>query len=142
MPSYQNILLPTDFSEASGRAAAKAKNLSGSEGATLSVVHVVDYVPPTYIAAELPANFSSKDSIVERARSHLEEWVAGHGLDGAKLIVAVGTPKKEIASVAREHGVDLIVIGSSGERGLHLLLGSTTSALIHNPPCDVLSVTG
>ena len=59
--------------------------------------------------------------------------------DGCDIVV-VGTPKEEITAVAKERGTDLIVIGASGERAMHLLLGSTTRGVLHDAPCDVLSV--
>ncbi len=36
-----------------------------------------------------------------------------------------GRPKMEIAGVAEENDVDLIIVGSHGRHGLALLLGST-----------------
>ncbi|MBT8141621.1 MAG: universal stress protein, partial [Gammaproteobacteria bacterium] len=36
--------------------------------------------------------------------------------------------------------VDLIIIGSHGEKGVRALLGSTASAVLHDAPCDVMAV--
>ena len=51
-----------------------------------------------------------------------------------------GSAKVELTRLARDKGVDLIVIGSSGVGGLKRILGSTTNAVLHDAPCDVLSV--
>ena len=40
----------------------------------------------------------------------------------------------------KDNDVDLIVVGSHGEHGLALLVGSTTSGVLHEAACDVLSV--
>ena len=42
--------------------------------------------------------------------------------------------------MARQQGVDLIVIGGHGRHGLALLLGSTANAVLHGAPCDGLAV--
>jgi universal stress protein A len=61
-------------------------------------------------------------------------------LDSAAQQVSAGSPKREIARIARESEVDLIVIGTSGMGGIKRLLGSTTNGVLHDAPCDILSV--
>lgn len=140
MPVYHHILVPTDFSTHSEVAAAKAKQLAIVFGARITVLHVVDYVPPGYISIELPPQFSSEERLLDRARGVLNEWVGAVGLDGATQVLTTGSPKSEVLRTAREYEVDLVVMGTAGVRGLHGLLGSTTNAVIHNAPCDILSV--
>ena len=41
---------------------------------------------------------------------------------------------------AREHAVDLIVVGSHGRHGLALIFGSTANGVLHGACCDVLAV--
>jgi len=53
----------------------------------------------------------------------------------------LGTPYEEIIKVARERGVDLIIIATHGYTGLeHFLLGSTTERVVRVSPCPVLVV--
>ena len=54
--------------------------------------------------------------------------------------VELGAPKHEIVRVAKEQGVDLVVVGSYGRHGLQLLLGSTANGVLHLAACDVLAV--
>jgi universal stress protein A len=50
-------------------------------------------------------------------------------------------PCEEIIKVARERGVDLIIIATHGYTGLkHFLLGSTTERVVRIAPCPVLVV--
>ncbi|BBI62758.1 hypothetical protein HSBAA_40640 [Vreelandella sulfidaeris] len=49
-------------------------------------------------------------------------------------------PDTEIHRFAEEHGVDLIVVGSHGRHGFALLLGSTSTGVLHGAQCDVLAV--
>jgi universal stress protein A len=140
MSSYQHILVPTDFSKPSEVAATRAVELAKFYGARLSLIHVVDYAPPGYIAVDLPAAVSSATKLVARAREHLAGWAQRLGLTVATQWVEVGSPKTEIVRKAKENDIDLIVLGTHGERGLARLLGSTTNAVQHEAPCDVLSV--
>jgi universal stress protein A len=138
MTMYKHILVPTDFSDHSKRAVNTALELGKTVGARLSVVHVVDYLPPSYISAQ--TEFTSAPQIIARATAYLAEWSSEVGLEDAEQLVATGTAGKEIVATAKANGVDLIAIGTSGEGGIKRLLGSTTSAVMHDAPCDVLSV--
>ena len=138
MSTYKHILLPTDFSDYSRRAAGKALALCGVFDARLSVVHVVDYLPPTFISSQ--AEHVSAPEIVQRATEYLAEWATDVGLESAEQLILSGPAGKVIASTAKDRNVDLIVIGTSGEGGMKRLLGSTTRAVIHDAPCDVLSI--
>jgi universal stress protein A len=138
MPGYKHILLPTDFSKPSEAAASRAMDLAKVCGAQLSVLTVVDYVPPGYILIDLPE--ASPEHLTERARAALSDWVKRLGIAATKQWVEVGRAKREIIKVAKEHRIDLIVMGSHGEQGLGRLLGSTTNTVLHEAECDVLSV--
>lgn len=138
MPGYKHILVPTDFSKPSEAAAMRAMELAKACGAQVSVLTVVDYVPPGYIRVDMPD--ASTQDLAERARAALSDWVKRLGITAAKQWVEVGPAKREIIKVAEEKRVDLIVMGNQGERGLGKLLGSTTNAVLHEAECDVLSV--
>lgn len=138
MSNYNHILLPTDFSEQSEAAAARAAELAKSCGARLSVLHVVDYAPPGYIRVDAPE--ASAQELADRARGALADWTKKLGLETTNQWVEVGPSKREILKIAKDNDVDLIVLGSHGERGLTRLLGSTTNAVLHEAHCDVLSV--
>ena len=45
-----------------------------------------------------------------------------------------------LVKIAREKSIELVVIGTHGQKGLQLLLGSTANAVLHGAGCDVLSV--
>jgi len=54
---------------------------------------------------------------------------------------AVGEPGKLICQLAKQHGVDLIIVGRRGRRGMsEILLGSVSNYVIHHAPCHVLVV--
>ena len=138
MPGYKHILVPTDFSKPSEAAAVRAMELAKVCGAQVSVLTVVDYVPPGYIRVDLPE--ASEANLAKRARAALSDWVKRLGIAAANQWVEVGPAKREIIKVAKENRIDLIVMGSHGERGVGRLLGSTTNTVLCEAVCDVLSV--
>ena len=138
MANYRHILLATDFSKQSEVAALRAAGLAKHYGARLSVLHVVDYVPPGYVRVDLPD--ASETRFAERAEKKLADWTKGLGLKVANQWIEVGSTKREIVRIGKDNDVDLIVVGSHGEGGLALLVGSTTSGLLNEAACDVLSV--
>jgi len=55
--------------------------------------------------------------------------------------VEIGDAATTICDVAAELGVDVIVVGSHGRRGIsRLFLGSTSEHVVRNAPCPVLVV--
>ncbi len=138
MSIYKHILVPTDFSQHSQRAAERALALARIFDARLSVVHVVDYLPPAFISAQ--SEHTSAADIIGRATAYLAEWASKVGLDAAEQLVTNGPAGREIIAMAKAGDVDLIAIGTSGEDVIKRLLGSTTHAVMHHAPCDVLSI--
>ena len=64
------------------------------------------------------------------------------GLDGnVDSIICEGEPPEVIIGIARSKKADLIALGTYGRRGIRrLLMGSVTSQVVLNAPCDVLVV--
>ena len=143
MSGYKHLLLATDFSEHSEQAAERAAELAQHYDAKISVIHVIEYfpedMPAEWVAAE---TVDPKQYLLDRAREQLSELVQRAGLTHAPqhVMVARRSAKHEILQVAKDHEVDLIVVGSHGRHGLELLLGSTANAILHGAPCDVLAV--
>ena len=140
MSVYRHILVPTDFSTFSESAALRARALAKAFSARLSLLHVVDYVPPAYVAVELPEQYGSEEWLMEKARRQLEEWAGTVELSAVSKWVRIGVPKSTVIDVAEEEDVDLIVIGTSSPDILKRFVGSTTTGVLQHAPCDVLSV--
>ncbi|MDN4502676.1 universal stress protein [Alteromonadaceae bacterium BrNp21-10] len=62
------------------------------------------------------------------------------GVPLAQVYTPEGDAADEIHHRAKELEADLIVIGTHGQQGLKLLLGSTANAVLHGVKCDVLAV--
>ena len=140
MNEYKHLLLPTDLTEASEPAAERARMLANLTGARLTVLHIVDYVPPQWVANELPEEFATESSLIDRARTRLSGWVGKIDLDVNAQLVSAGSPKRIIVDTVNEIGADLIVMGTHGDRGIARIVGSTARGVLHDAPCDVLIV--
>lgn len=137
--SIRRILFPTDFSEPARHAQGYAKTLAEKFGAELHVIHVVPEVimPATDSIAVWTLPEGSMKAQVESAERQLAS-VAG---DAAIRTVTVGFPVEEIMKYAKEHSIDLLVVGTHGHTGLsHLLLGSVAEKLVRLASCPVLTV--
>jgi universal stress protein A len=140
MNEYKHLLLPTDLTEASEPAARRAQMMARHMNSEMTILHIVDYVPPLWIANELPDEFATESSLVERARTHLSTWLDKLELEGGQQLVSAGSPKRIIVETARKIGTDLIVMGTHGDRGIARIVGSTARGVLHDAPCDVLVV--
>jgi len=139
--AYQHVLCAVDVSEDSITVAVRAAELARHDGARLSLLHVVEYIPVD-LANELvlPQQQEIEDQLIERAKKVIHNLANELGTDNVSENVTTGSTKSEIIRFANEHDVDLIVIGQHGRHGFSRLLGSTANAVLHNTPCDVLAV--
>ena len=143
MVNYTHILVAIDFSTSSEQVILKARDVSRANKAKLSLLHVVEYLPPIDSAYEPMLNSSwviDESLMQEQALKSLQQFSKKHGLEEAELNVQIGTPKYEISQFVKEQQCDLVILGSHGRHGISLLLGSTANAVLHDMPCDILAV--
>ena len=139
--NYQHILLAVDFSPEMAQVAERAIQIQGQYDARLTLVHVVEYMPMSYSGdLVLPEDFDLEAEMVEVASKQLRELGDPLGVPAGQCRVEVGAPGKTLLRVARELGIDLIVIGSHGRQGIAALLGSTARRVTNGAECDVLAV--
>jgi len=142
----RSILLPTDFSECAGHAVPAAASLARTWKARLVCLHVIEPIMPavgwTPIAEPLPVTDISEqlEDSATRELPKIAQCEECAGLD-VEDVIAHGEAASEIVRVARERGVDLIVISSHGRTGLgRILFGSTAESVVRYAPCPVLVV--
>ncbi len=138
---YRHILLAVDFSPETAQVVERALRLRERCAARLTLVHVVEYMPLSYSGdLVLPEDFDLERELVEIATKQMNELAASLPVPAAQRLVEVGATGKTLLRVAREQGVDLIVIGSHGRHGIAALLGSTARTVLNGAGCDVLAV--
>lgn len=82
-----------------------------------------------------------EETIAQETTRNIRERVAAFGITPDRVATRIGRPAIEIKAHAEKIGADLIVIGSHGRHGLSgVMLGSTANGVLHNAPCDVLTV--
>jgi universal stress protein A len=140
MSQYQRILLVVDLSEDSVVIGQRAVELARLYGARVELLHVFEFVPVEPMGETLMPAVQIEEELLERARQRLDALAAQLGLAEADQRIEVGSVKSEILRVARERGVDLIVIGSRERHGVSILVNLTEDTVLHGARCDVLAV--
>lgn len=145
-PTYGTILCGTDGSESSFRAVDRAAAVARDAGATLLLACV--YRPMSareqQDAADQLGGEAYKVSGSTPAEDVLRDACARATKIGAKDVdqVAVeGDAVDELVKLAKDRGVDLVVVGNRGLNSLAgRLLGSVPANISHRATCDVLIV--
>jgi len=151
----KKILIATDGSPRSEKAAEMAIMLAKSCGAELRVLSVydmgsarsaMDIDPDSYEEIKEDNMIISQE--IEEARikaekvfvSRVTEKASAEGIE-ARGMVRVGDPAEEILAAAGEHGSNIIVVGTHGRGPVATaIMGSITTRVIHSAPAAVLVV--
>ena len=140
MREYKKILLCLDLTDDSEKIAERARDIAARNSATITLLHVVEYVPVEPMGEALLPAVQIEGELVERAEKRIAELAAKMGLASSERLVLTGNIKTEVVRVARERGTDLIVIGSRERHGMSILFNFTEDTVLHAAPCDVLAV--
>ncbi len=144
--TFERILFPTDFSDLALAALCHTRRLVEVFEAQLHCLHVVDDAYQYWSAMgpeSIPVGPPPED-LLDLARTRMDRFRTEHLADlkqEAVTHVTMGRPFAEIIAYAREHDVDLIVMGTHGRGAIaHMLLGSTTEKVVRKAPCAVMTV--
>lgn len=135
-PSFQlkldNVLVATDFSDASKQAVLYATSLARRHGSKLFVTNVV--------------TSRSESALMDGWRTGQQEitkQLLANRLEGIEheLIVRPGDIWEVLAHLIAERKIDLVVIGTRGRTGFRkLILGSVAENIFRQASCPVLTV--
>ena len=141
------ILVATDFSECAAAAFQMAKKLGGRFGAKIILLHVINQRVVEHLADHLREEPEALlPEFRERAQLQLGEFLTRVKPGNLKVesMVVVGLPFQEIAVVARDLAVDMVVMGGYGRGGRgpieKIFFGSTAEKVVRLLPCPVLCV--
>jgi nucleotide-binding universal stress UspA family protein len=138
----RNVLIPIDFSATSLEAIECALPLIKRFGADLHLVHVFELDHPPSSMLPMPLILPEAE-VGKRVRHHLKDVGKKSSIElHRENVHAVrGRAFEEICTLARQLGIDLIVMSTRGNTGLkHLVLGSTAERVVRYSPCPVLVV--
>jgi nucleotide-binding universal stress UspA family protein len=139
---YRSVLVATDGSETAAEAVRAAISLARTFGAMLHIASV--YRPEVSARAwsDTKVAFHDKLDPAGVATTQTESMAVQARAEGVptQTHVVTGFVAERIVSIAKENGVELIVVGNKGMRGLKRVLGSVPNAVAHSAPCAVLIV--
>jgi universal stress protein A len=144
MSTYKKVLVAVDLSEETGTIVKRALSVA-AEGAEVHLAYVQEPMEAVYMGV-VPYGpvFVGMDQVEDRLHKELEgkleSWAEAHEIPKERAHFLTGSPARELHKFAKSNEVDLIVLGTHGQKGVQLLLGSTANAVLHGAGCDVLAV--
>ncbi len=146
---FTKIVCAVDFSDCSLEAAKVAASLAKESGATLNLLHVIEWPWHQSAIPELEGIPKAQAQAITDYRRYLEtgtkerlEAVAGSLDEGAvSTSIRFGRPYVELLEAARQEQADLVVLGVRGRGPLDLgFFGSTANHVVRSAGCPVLTV--
>ncbi len=146
--TYSRLLAAVDFEPNGEPVIDRAQRLRVLFGARLTLLHVLEHVPPApdYMplgfGGDLPTpdDLGLEQELVDIACRQLDVLGERLGVAPVDRLVRVGPTSHTIDEVADEIAADLVIIGSHGRHGFLGLFGSTAKAVLRSVKCDVLCV--
>jgi len=140
--NVKKILIATDGSDYSMRAAELGISAAKLLGAEITVVYVIDTVVLDQIARAAERDDAEKE-LKQDGQRYVKYIVALAEKEGLKVasLVTKGRPFEQIVHLAKGLGANLIVKGTYGRRGAErILIGSVAERVIEYASCPVLIV--
>lgn len=134
----KKLLVPTDFSEVASGAFQYALAMAAEQGAQIKVIHV--HYPE--LSPETTYQMEPNQFLMDSKTEMLKKFAAPDPQkQRIETELKVGFPVEEIIYAAEEFGADLIVMGTTGERGLiDRVFGSISSNVAKKATCPVILV--
>ena len=144
MSGYRKIAVAVDLSSESSTILKRALDVAAPDS-EIHLVYIQEPMDSVYMGV-VPYGpvFVGMDEVEENLRSELRQKLDDigeeHGIPETSRHFLNGTPAREIRQFAEDHAMDLIVLGTHGQKGVQLLLGATANSVLHGSSCDVLAV--
>ncbi len=142
----KKILMPTDFSDGANTALSQAIALAGRFDAELHLLHVVVMFDEGlhYRDPEFPDVEKVYSRLEEQASAEMKHLLKAQQVKPLQVYETqcrAFEPAPAIVEYAEEHGIDAIVLGTHGRRGLRrFLLGSVAEEVVRTAPCPVMTL--
>jgi nucleotide-binding universal stress UspA family protein len=141
---FTHILVPIDGSDTAMEAGKLAIQIAAMHKVQITFLCVVDRIVAENIAGATARSVEETCQELEQKGHHYLDYLSRlartRGLQASQVILR-GIPHREIADLARERSVDLIVIGKVGRHGAQRIhIGSVAERVIASAPCPVMVV--
>ncbi len=146
MMKLKSILFPTDFSRCANQALTHAVYLAEKYRAALHLLHVVTLFEdqPDVFSDELAETEALIKKLEEKAEIELNNVANTHGSGDMEIIIKQKraiSAAPAILEYGSSKGIDMIVMGTQGRRGIgHLLLGSAAEEVVRLADCPVFTI--
>lgn len=140
MIEYEQVLLPTDGSDASQSAIEYAVSTAARHSATLHTLHVIDAGPDS---TEDTTGGLSADELNQEAKSYVESVTEQADDAGVAVEASIesGVAHRSIIEYVDANDIDLVVMGTRGRSGIHrFLLGSVAEKVIRTVDAPVMTI--
>jgi len=144
MIEIKKILFPLDLTENSSKILPYVLSISEKYNSMIYLLHVVQdlnrwgklYVPhPSMDLFQKEANEAAKEAMDKVCENQLQSCP-----NFQKKVVS-GDPATEILKIIDSEGIDLVIMGTHGRKGLeHTLFGSAAENVVKKSPAPVLVV--
>ena len=144
MKEFNKILFPVDLSESSPKIVPFVTTMAQkfeSEIHLLFVARVFEYFSGIYVPHPSISRFEGE--ILEGAKKRLKEFTEEYFSDfpGTGAEVVAGDISEEILKCAGSNGIDLLIMGTHGRKGLEkVVFGSVAERVAKASPVPVLLV--
>jgi nucleotide-binding universal stress UspA family protein len=147
-PMFKNILIPTDGSSLSQKAAAQGVALAKAVGARVTGFFAAPPATPIVYRNNLPVGLAQPgehEAMIEKtAAKHLdfiERAAKKAGVKSESVHATSDYPEDDILKIAAKKKCDLIVMGSHGQGGLRgVFVGSVTQKVLAKAKIPVMVV--
>lgn len=137
---YDDLLVPTDGSEAATDAARHAYSLAERYDATVHVLAVVEQSESASIIGRGDQKLEALQENGTESTQRIVEEALSRDID-ATGAVEVGNPDRTILEYAEDHDVDMIVMSTHGRSGVgRFLMGSVTERVIRGGEIPTLAI--
>lgn len=137
--AYKTLIAAVDLTPDCEFVIHRARSLL-DPGGRLILLHVVEPVPAAFAGEMLLEQPMLQVEHTDYAQKRMVSLADKLGLSGSDYKVVHGDTRHEVHELAKQINADGIVVGSHGRHGLALILGSTSSSVLHGAPCDVIAV--
>ena len=135
---YRELLVPTDGSEAAGRAVGWGLALADADTGQLHALYSVD--TGRFAGGELAGVYDSLEATGQTALDAIREQAAEAEVD-VTATIGTGPAARVIRSYTEEHDIDLITMGTHGRSGVErYLIGSVTESVVRQADVPVCCV--
>jgi len=142
MVEIKRILFPIDFTENSSKILPYALSVSEKYDGMIYLLHVIKDIREFVSGFYIPLN-QYKEKALNGAETALN-MVCDEQLQGCPNFqkrILFGDPAQEILKTIESEGIDLVIMGTHGRKGLeHVVFGSVAENVVKKSPVPVLTI--